>query len=227
MHKLQRFIRSEEKAAVLRQQVGGYADTARCGQWSRFAPRFKRFRKSLGVLAEKPYPLNHYATLLAALKANANEAVMPLTAIGLGTRRGIVLRHDVDQPRCLTNLDAMIELEQAKGFVSSCYFRMDGLPYDPQEALPRRSLRISADTAVCYWSAEDSGDEFCSVLTPLLVGDRIGLHPVAVIFAVLAGGQLFGFVGVLLGLPVAAVLAVLLRHAHQRYLASGLYEGAD
>jgi predicted PurR-regulated permease PerM len=64
-----------------------------------------------------------------------------------------------------------------------------------------------------------------SVLTPLLVGDRIGLHPVAVIFAVLAGGQLFGFVGVLLGLPVAAVLAVLLRHAHRRYLASELYEG--
>jgi len=60
-------------------------------------------------------------------------------------------------------------------------------------------------------------------LTPLLVGDRIGLHPVAVIFAVLAGGQLFGFLGVLLGLPVAAVLAVLVRHAHQHYLASDLY----
>ena len=50
------------------------------------------------------------------------------------------------------------------------------------------------------------------VLTPLLVGDRIGLHPVAVIFAILAGGQLFGFVGVLLALPVASVLVVLLRH---------------
>lgn len=61
------------------------------------------------------------------------------------------------------------------------------------------------------------------LLTPLLVGDRIGLHPVAVIFAVLAGGQLFGFFGVLLALPVAAVLAVLVRHAHQRYLQSGLY----
>jgi len=61
------------------------------------------------------------------------------------------------------------------------------------------------------------------LLTPLLVGDRIGLHPVAVIFAVLAGGQLFGFMGVLLALPAAAVLAVLLRHAHDRYLASGLY----
>ena len=62
------------------------------------------------------------------------------------------------------------------------------------------------------------------VLTPLLVGDRIGLHPVAVIFAVLAGGQLFGFVGILLALPVAAVLAVLIRHAHQKYLASTMFD---
>lgn len=61
------------------------------------------------------------------------------------------------------------------------------------------------------------------VLTPWLVGDKIGLHPVAVIFAVLAGGQLFGFVGVLLGLPLAAVVMVLLRHAHHRYVKSELY----
>lgn len=61
------------------------------------------------------------------------------------------------------------------------------------------------------------------VLTPWLVGDRIGLHPVAVIFAILAGGQLFGFIGVLLALPLAAVLLVILRHVHQRYVESGLY----
>ncbi|NOQ82225.1 MAG: AI-2E family transporter [Methylophaga sp.] len=61
------------------------------------------------------------------------------------------------------------------------------------------------------------------VLTPRFVGERIGLHPVAVIFAVLAGGQLFGFTGVLLALPIAAVIMVLLRHAHQRYLDSQLY----
>ncbi|MBA1272466.1 AI-2E family transporter [Stutzerimonas azotifigens] len=61
------------------------------------------------------------------------------------------------------------------------------------------------------------------LLTPLLVGDRIGLHPVAVIFAVLAGGQLFGFTGVLLALPVAAVIMVLLRHMHDVYKLSGLY----
>lgn len=61
------------------------------------------------------------------------------------------------------------------------------------------------------------------ILTPWLVGDRIGLHPVAVIFAVLAGGQLFGFVGVLLGLPLAAVIMVMLRYGHQKYMASPLY----
>jgi len=63
-----------------------------------------------------------------------------------------------------------------------------------------------------------------TLLTPLLVGDKIGLHPVAVIFAVLAGGQLFGFVGVLLALPAAAVIMVLLRHAHNRYRSSRLYD---
>ncbi len=63
------------------------------------------------------------------------------------------------------------------------------------------------------------------VLTPRIVGDKIGLHPVAVIFAVMAGGQLFGFLGMLLALPVAAVSNVLLRYAHQRYRESDLYAG--
>lgn len=62
-------------------------------------------------------------------------------------------------------------------------------------------------------------------LTPKLIGDRIGLHPVAVIFAILAGGQLFGFVGVLVALPVAAVLAVLARHTLRRWVRSALYLG--
>jgi predicted PurR-regulated permease PerM len=62
------------------------------------------------------------------------------------------------------------------------------------------------------------------LLTPMLVGDRIGLHPVTVIFGVLAGGQLFGFFGILLALPVCAVLAVLLRHAHDSYLESQIYK---
>ncbi len=54
-------------------------------------------------------------------------------------------------------------------------------------------------------------------LTPRLVGDRIGLHPVLVIFAVMAGGQLFGFFGVLLALPAAAVATVLVRAAYRHY----------
>ncbi|HLB57809.1 MAG TPA: AI-2E family transporter [Gammaproteobacteria bacterium] len=61
------------------------------------------------------------------------------------------------------------------------------------------------------------------VLTPKLVGDRIGLHPVAVIFAILVGASLFGFFGVLLALPVAAVIMVWLRFLNQRYRASPLY----
>ncbi len=66
-----------------------------------------------------------------------------------------------------------------------------------------------------------------NLLTPKLVGDRVGLHPVWVIFAVLAGGLLFGFVGVLLALPMAAVVGVLARFALQRYLASRYYGGGD
>jgi len=63
------------------------------------------------------------------------------------------------------------------------------------------------------------------VLTPRIVGDKIGLHPAAVIFAVMAGGQLFGFLGMLLALPAAAVINVLLRYAHERYRQSELYAG--
>lgn len=62
------------------------------------------------------------------------------------------------------------------------------------------------------------------VLVPLLVGNRIGLHPVVVIFAVLAGGHLFGFVGVLIAIPVTAVIMVLLRHLKRHYIKSPLYK---
>ncbi len=61
------------------------------------------------------------------------------------------------------------------------------------------------------------------LVTPLLVGKRIGLHPLGVIFALLAFGQLFGFFGVLLALPLAAALVVGLRHAKAWYLNSSLY----
>lgn len=64
------------------------------------------------------------------------------------------------------------------------------------------------------------------VLLPYLVGDRIGLHPLAVIFALMAFGQLFGFAGVLLALPLAAVLLVGLRHLRGVYAQSPLYREA-
>ena len=60
-------------------------------------------------------------------------------------------------------------------------------------------------------------------LTPKLVGERIGLHPLAVIFSLLAFGQLFGFLGVLVALPVSAVLLVAIRRVRSGYLASHLY----
>jgi predicted PurR-regulated permease PerM len=63
------------------------------------------------------------------------------------------------------------------------------------------------------------------VLTPRLVGQRIGLHPLAVIFSLLAFGQLFGFLGVLVALPVSAVLLVAIRRLRFSYLASHLYRG--
>ncbi|MQA64407.1 MAG: AI-2E family transporter [Alphaproteobacteria bacterium] len=66
-----------------------------------------------------------------------------------------------------------------------------------------------------------------NVLTPKLVGDRIQLHPVWVIFALLAGGLLFGFVGVLLAVPVAAVVGVLARFFIGEYLKSRIYRGGD
>jgi predicted PurR-regulated permease PerM len=63
------------------------------------------------------------------------------------------------------------------------------------------------------------------VLTPRLVGDKVGLHPVWIIFALMAGGALFGFTGILLAVPVAAVIGVLSRFAIKRYLDSPLYHG--
>ena len=63
------------------------------------------------------------------------------------------------------------------------------------------------------------------LFTPVFVGDKIGMHPVLVIFAIMAGGQLAGFMGVLLALPVSAVLMVLIRHLLQSYRSSYLFEG--
>ena len=62
------------------------------------------------------------------------------------------------------------------------------------------------------------------ILQPFLLGDKIGLSPVAVVFAVLAGAQLAGFLGMLIALPLAAVIVVLLRHARECYEKSRLYD---
>ncbi|HAA93466.1 MAG: AI-2E family transporter [Rhodospirillaceae bacterium] len=63
-------------------------------------------------------------------------------------------------------------------------------------------------------------------VTPKLVGDRVGLHAVWIIFALMAGGALFGFLGVLLAVPIASVIGVMVRFALDRYLASPLYDGS-
>jgi predicted PurR-regulated permease PerM len=62
------------------------------------------------------------------------------------------------------------------------------------------------------------------ILTPLLIGDRVGLHPVAVIFAVLIAGSYFGFLGVLLAIPIAAILLVLLKVVYRHYINSQFYQ---
>jgi predicted PurR-regulated permease PerM len=64
-----------------------------------------------------------------------------------------------------------------------------------------------------------------NILTPKLVGSSVGLHPVTLIFALSAFGALFGFVGLLVAVPVAAILGVLIRFAIERYTESSLYRG--
>lgn len=66
-----------------------------------------------------------------------------------------------------------------------------------------------------------------NILQPLLVGRQVNLHPVWVMFALLAGGVVFGFVGVLLGVPTAVVLAVLIRFGLDRYRQSPIYLGSN
>ncbi len=81
---------------------------------------------------------------------------------------------------------------------------------------------------IAVWAIFQSG-QFVegNILTPKLVGDSVGLHPVWLIFALSAFGALFGFVGLLVAVPVAAVLGVLARFVTERYRASKLYRGLD
>jgi len=62
-------------------------------------------------------------------------------------------------------------------------------------------------------------------LTPKLVGESVGLHPVWVMFALLAGGVLLGFLGLMLAVPMAAIVGVLVRHGVVKYKQSSLYLG--
>ena len=78
--------------------------------------------------------------------------------------------------------------------------------------------------AVIYGAGQLAESAF---LTPRLVGERIGLHPLAVIFALLAFGEVFGFFGVLLALPASAALLVGLRHLKVHYLASNFYDSSE
>lgn len=64
-------------------------------------------------------------------------------------------------------------------------------------------------------------------LTPRIIGSRVGLHPVWVLFAIFAGGQIMGFVGILIALPAAAAIGVLVRFAVERYLESDLHKGGE
>ena len=88
-------------------------------------------------------------------------------------------------------------------------------------------LQFDSFTGVLFvWLAFGIGQVLEGMaVTPLLVGKRIGLHPVAVIFALLAFGQVFGFFGVLLALPASAVLLVCLRRMGRVYRESPLYGG--
>ena len=106
------------------------------------------------------------------------------------------------------------------------------------------SARSSAASSPSAWRSSSSGRTGCrsliivgifvagqfiegNFLSPKLVGDRVGLHPVWLMFALFAFGYLFGFVGLLLAVPLAAAVGVLMRFALRQYLASPLYLGAD
>lgn len=86
-------------------------------------------------------------------------------------------------------------------------------------------MQFAEFTSVMWvWAVFGAGQMLEGTLvTPWLVGERIGLHPLAVIFALLAFGQLFGFFGILLALPMSAILLVALRHGRVWYLSSRMY----
>ncbi len=87
------------------------------------------------------------------------------------------------------------------------------------------AMQFSSFSSVLWvWAVFGAGQVIEGmVVTPWLVGERVGLHPLAVIFALLAFGQMFGFFGLLLALPLSAILLVTLRHGKNWYLSSRMY----
>ncbi|OPZ78695.1 MAG: pheromone autoinducer 2 transporter [Alphaproteobacteria bacterium ADurb.Bin438] len=100
------------------------------------------------------------------------------------------------------------------GFITSLLLAIASMTSDTDYFKPIAVCVIFAISQLCE----------SNLLIPMLVGDKVKLHPVWVIFALLAGGTLFGFVGVLISLPVAAAVGVLVRFAISVYFKSSLYE---
>ena len=100
-------------------------------------------------------------------------------------------------------------------------------PIGPGQAIPgRRQDRFEpvSEQRLQYSPPDDQFVEG-NVLSPMIVGDRIRLHPVWLMFALFAFGYLFGFVGMLLAVPAAAAIGVLVRFGLHAYLQSPLYSG--
>ena len=128
--------------------------------------------------------------------------------------------------------EILVRIEDGRGTMvrvvsGSVWITEEGDPRDRFMAAGARLAIASAGVtlvmvAVVYGSGQVIEGFF---FTPRLVGERIGLHPLAVIFALLAFAQLFGFLGVLVALPAPAVLLVAIRRVRAGYMGSRLYQG--
>ena len=95
--------------------------------------------------------------------------------------------------------------------------------------MPRKTIGAAFPALLLMALAVVGSGQFLegNVLSPKLVGESVGLHPVWLIFALLAFGALFGFTGLIVAVPLAAAMGVILRFAVDRYRHSKLYTGAD
>ena len=125
----------------------------------------------------------------------------------------------------LTGLDFGLLVGMGAGFISFVpYFGMlIGLAISLAIAIVQFGEWVQVLFVLAVFGLGQIADSF--YLTPKLVGESVGLHALWVIFALMAGGALFGFTGVLLAIPVAATIGVLIRFFLMRYLDSALYLG--